>query len=174
MVADPNKQYVWGPILSRYTPSFVQQCQWAVVNARDFVGEFLKHNMFSHLDEAERDRTVSSIVTTLTDLSRNKGHDKHIHIQECKDMGLNIHELEDPNDKTLQDLVLTVHHCFMFSLSNTQAFKIIENHAGKRYVKIAQVQVATPMNIQIPQFIQDALAKEIESESKLLGPSGPT
>lgn len=51
-----------------------------------------------------------------------------------------MHELEDKNDKLLQDLVLTVHHCYMYSLSNTLAFKIIENHMGIRYVKIFQPQ----------------------------------
>ncbi len=119
MVADPSKQYVWAPILSRYTPSFVQQCQWAVESAKEFVGDFLKQNMFSELPEADRDSRVASIVSHLTDLSRNKGHDQHIHFQECKDIGLIVHELEDKNDKLLQDLVLTVHHCYMYSLSNT-------------------------------------------------------
>jgi len=28
IVADNKKQYVWNPILWRYTPSFVQQCHW--------------------------------------------------------------------------------------------------------------------------------------------------
>lgn len=160
MVADPNKRYVWNPILSLYSPSFVQQCQWAVDSVKDFLGEFLAKNMFSSLPENERSTRVAAVVSRLTDLSQNKGHDRHIHIQECKDMGLVVRELEDKNDKTLQDLVLTVHHCSMFALSNTPAIKIIENHTGKRYVKIMQ----QPQTIlQIPQFIQNALAKELST-----------
>jgi hypothetical protein len=46
--------------------------------------------------------------------------------------------LED--DQTLQDLTLTIHHCYMHSLSNTLAFKIIENQLGRAMVKIQQVQ----------------------------------
>ena len=38
-----------------------------------------------------------------------------------------------------QDLVLTVHHCYMHTLGNSAAYKIIENHKGKAIVK-QQVQ----------------------------------
>jgi membrane-bound ClpP family serine protease len=141
MIADQKKQFVWNPILSRYTPSFVQQCQWAVQNGQEFVGQFLRDNMFASLPAADRDARVNAIVVWLTDLSKNKGHDRHIHYQECQDMGLKVTSLEDPADKKLQDLVLTVHHCFMYTLSNTGAFKIIENHVGRRFVKIQQQMV---------------------------------
>jgi hypothetical protein len=57
-------------------------------------------------------------------------------------MGLKIVELE--KDPELQDLVLTVHHCYMHSLMNTSAFKIIENHKGAAFVK-QQVE----MNVQL-------------------------
>jgi len=51
-------------------------------------------------------------------------------------MGLEVRELENPQDKILQDLVLTIHHCYMYALSNTPAFKFIENHTGRRWMKI--------------------------------------
>jgi hypothetical protein len=53
--------------------------------------------------------------------------------------GLEIRLLEDKANKQLQDLILTIHHCYMFSLTNTGAFKFIENHTGRRWIK-AQVQ----------------------------------
>ena len=99
------------------------------------VSNFLQENMFSGYEEQERKARAEKIVTTLTDLSSSKGHDKHIHYDECRKMGLIIKLLEE-EDKELQDLVLTIHHCFMFSLSNSQAFKIIENHVGRRQVKL--------------------------------------
>jgi hypothetical protein len=40
---------------------------------------------------------------------------------------------EDDND--LQDLLLTVHHCYMHALANTGAVKIIENHSGAAFIK---------------------------------------
>ena len=83
------------------------------------------------------------IVKKLTDYAGNKGHDRHIHIDECIKMGLKIVRVED--DDKLQDLVLTVHHCFMHTLMNTPAFKIIENHLGSALVKRQVEQV-----IQVP------------------------
>jgi hypothetical protein len=98
----------------------------------------LEQNMLvGRPDAAQR---AATIVEHLIDLSRNKGHDKHIHFKECEELGLEIRSLEDPKDKKLQDLVLTVHHCYMFSLSNTPAFKFIENHTGRRWIKAQLVQ----------------------------------
>jgi hypothetical protein len=56
-------------------------------------------------------------------------------------MGLNIKRLE--SDATMQDLVLTVHHCYMNVLMNSAAFKIIENQNGVALVK--QAQPPTPI-----------------------------
>ncbi len=56
-------------------------------------------------------------------------------------MGLKVVEIE--SDQQLQDLVLTVHHCYMHALMNTGAIKIIENHLGARLIK-QQITVAAP------------------------------
>ena len=138
IAANNQRAYVWGPILPRYTPGFVQQCHWAIEYAGQIVKEFLCSNMLSHLPEAPREKLALEVVKALSEQSSTKGHDRHIHIDECKAIGLRVCELEDPRQQKLQDLVLTVHHCYMYTLANTAAFKIIENHVGKRYVKITQ------------------------------------
>ncbi len=51
----------------------------------------------------------------------------------AKAMGLDVSLIED--DQDLQELVLTVHHCFIHTLTNTMAGKIIENHLGNAVVK---------------------------------------
>lgn len=141
IVADRNKVLIWNPMLSRYNPAFVQHCHWSIEKSRELVVRYLKENMFLDLEEDERVARANKIVEYLTSLSSSKGHDHHIHLQECIDMGLKIQSLENPEDKMLQDLVLTVHHCFMYALSNTGAFKIIENQVGHRYVKTLVTQV---------------------------------
>jgi hypothetical protein len=163
MVADPNKQYIWNPILSRYTPSFVQQCQWSIEASKRFVGEFLEANMFADLPLAERTAVVTKIVEQLSDLKSNKGHDKHIHFDECAAMGLKVKPLEN---EEIQDLVLTIHHCYMFSLSNSGAFKIIENHLGRRYVKV-QLMQQHPVTLQLPPEIQAEMMKELAGKKDL-------
>ena len=141
MQADPGKIAIWQPILGRLTPSFVQQCQWAVERSETFVEEALKKNMFSRSKKASRDAKAERVRSSLTDLGQNKAHDRHFNIAECRAMGLKIEDLE--SDSITQDLVLTIHHCYMHTLSNTNAFKIIENHQGKAMVrqqKVALVQ----------------------------------
>ncbi len=135
---NPAYMHIWGPILSRLTPSFVQQCHWAVERSKSFVEEALCYNMFRRKHVDNRKKAAEKVKDKLTDLSENKGHDRHFHIKECREMGLNIEKLED--DKKLQDLVLTIHHCYMHTLANTGAFKIIENQEGKAMVRQQQIQ----------------------------------
>jgi hypothetical protein len=127
IVANTRKAAVWNPILSKYPPSFVQLCQWGIDRSEQFVSSVLKEAMFADPNDVEQD------------LRTNKGHDQHIHFKECKEIGLNVVQLED--DKKLQDLVLTVHHCYMHTLANTSAFKIVENHVGRAFVKVQQQHV---------------------------------
>jgi len=58
---------------------------------------------------------------------------------DCEKMGLKIKHFE--SDPTMQDLVLTVHHCYMNVLMNSPAFKIIENQNGVALVKNTQAPI---------------------------------
>ena len=80
-----------------------------------------------------------------TDYSGNKTHNRHIPFEECRGIGLDVDPIED--DPELQDLLLTVHHCFMHSLMNTTAYKLIENHLGAAFVKH---QAQTVVMQQVP------------------------
>ena len=92
--------------------------------------------MLSTLPEHEKVAAADKIYRQLFDLTKNKGHDKHFHAEDCKEIGLTVTDLEA--DKALQDLVLTVHHCYMHTLANTGAAKLIENHIGRCYAKLIQ------------------------------------
>lgn len=128
---DPDKAKVWQFIIGRYAPSFLGQCENAVDRAKTFARTCLESNMLSALDDKEE--LAAKIVNELTDFTGNKGHDRHIHYDECEKMGLKLEPLEA--DQTFQDLVLSVHHCYMNTLMNTAAYKIIENHAGVAVIK---------------------------------------
>jgi len=128
---DPVKVNVWGPILTQYRPTFLGQCQHAITWSNKFVEEQLEQVMFKGDKNAKA--TAKQITKSLSNYQRNKAHDRHLHVEDCIDMGLKIKRIED--DPKLQDLVLTVHHCYMHSMMNTSAFKIIENHLGTAFVK---------------------------------------
>ncbi|MEM9099429.1 MAG: S49 family peptidase [Pseudomonadota bacterium] len=129
--ADPRVAPIWQPMLAQLGVSFVKQCDWAIDFAKNFVGRSLASNMLN--GDPDVSEKSSKIADTLSDLGKNTSHDRRFFYQDCIDMGLVIEMLED--DEDLQDLVLTVHHCFMHVLSNAPVIKIIENHAGKAMIR---------------------------------------
>jgi ClpP class serine protease len=147
---DPDKASVWHSILSRYSPGFVQLCQFGIENSRELTKKFLLDNMFkATATEPETIAKVEKIAETLIDLSKNKSHDKHLLIDDCRRLELEVVELE--GDKELQDAILSVHHCYMYILGNMNVVKAVENHASRRYLKtMVAIPSAQPFQFLIP------------------------
>ena len=89
---------------------------------------------------SDREEKADRVIETLSSHAKTFSHSRHIHIDELKELGLNIIELEGLDDreiggcKDLQDCVLTIHHVYMQSLSQSSAIKIIENHNGSAMI----------------------------------------
>jgi ClpP class serine protease len=132
---DPDSLRVWQYIIQQYRPTFLGQCQQAIEWTKRFVGDQLQRVMFA--GEANAQEKAARIVEALSDADEHKAHERHIPITKCMAFGLEVDALED--DHNMQDLVLTVHHCYMHTLMNSPAFKIIENHTGVAFIK-AQMQ----------------------------------
>lgn len=137
---DATKARIWEPILRQYRPTFLGQCQHAIKWSEQFVQDHLATIMFAKDPNAEQ--KAKSTTRALLDYRRNRTHARHFHLQECRGMGLKVDRIEDDSD--LQDLVLTVHHCYMHALMNGPSIKIIENHLGTAFVKQI-VQIAVPV-----------------------------
>jgi ATP-dependent protease ClpP protease subunit len=131
---DRSRTAIWQTIIAQYEPSFLSRCENAIQWSNGFVQDELVRAMFR--GDADAVPKAKSIVKKLSDFSKNRTHERHIHFDECKSMGLRVRLIED--EPELQDLVLTVHHCFMHSLMNTSAAKMIENQHGVAFVKMAQ------------------------------------
>lgn len=140
---DPVKAEVWRPILMKYSPTFLSECDLGIKWASQFVDGQLRAHMFRGVKGAgER---AKKVVKGLTDYRGNKAHNRHINFDDCKKIGLDVEPIETVDGPEFQDLTLTVHHCLMHALTNTAAFKIIENHQGAAFVKqniVMQAQVA--------------------------------
>lgn len=138
---DSSRIVIWQQIIGQYRPTFIGQCENAIKWSNDFVQQQLTDHMFAGL--ADRKKRAKAITKALSSYPKTKSHDRHFEMEDCERLGLNIKHLE--SDATLQDLVLTVHHCYMHMLMNTPAFKVIENHNGVAIVKnIAQPQPQFP------------------------------
>jgi len=133
---DPMRQAIWGPILSQYPPTFIGNCENAIKWSETFSREQLADNMFHKV--RGKGKKIDRIISALTEYDEVKLHERQIGYKEGREIGLNISLLED--DQTFQDLVLTVHHCFVHTLSNTPTFKIIENQKGAAFIKHQLIQ----------------------------------
>lgn len=140
ILKDPSKLSVWQFILQKYHPTFLSECENAISLSEEFVLENLIKVMFNNKRGART--KAKRIVEYLTAYKERKTHGRHVNLDECKDIGLRIEELE--SNQNLQDLVLTIHHCYMHTLANTQAFKIIENDRGAAMVRV-QALMQVPM-----------------------------
>jgi hypothetical protein len=131
---DPSTIAVWQCIIGQYRPTFLSRCQNAIDWSNDFVKEQLANVMFEGKPDAKK--RASKVVRGLTHYTKNKTHERHLHYEECQAMGLDVQLIEEAKDASgqkdpeFQDLVLTVHHCYMHLLMNTACYKTIENHLG--------------------------------------------
>ena len=135
---DPRMAQVWGPIISKYHPTFLGDCKKAIQWADGVVKRWLTENMFSSYDNAEE--RANQVVNQLSSHNATYSHSRHIHIDELLSLGLHVIPLEGLDNhsrggcKDLQDCVLTIHHIFMQTLSSTDAIKIVENHKGNAMI----------------------------------------
>ena len=120
---------VWQVALSKYPPTLIGECEKAIKWSEDLVGRWLKEGMY----KTQNGDKVETIVKELSDHGKTKAHSRHISLKTVKKLGLNVVDLA--KDKDLQDKVLSVHHSSIITLAQTKAYKIIENHLGKSYIK---------------------------------------
>lgn len=125
---NPHSAALWQVIISKYHPTFLGACKQAIEWSEKMVFEWLQHNMCN----GDTDK-VEKIIETFANHTVQKSHARHISKKECEEVGLTITDLEA--DQYLQDAVLTTHHAFMHTFSNTFCVKIIENQNGIAYVE---------------------------------------
>lgn len=159
IAVDPAKIPVWQPIIARYHPTLIGECEKAIQWSNDMVREWLTRGMLEQ--HPERDAKSAEIVTELSDHALTKSHARHLSADKCRAMGLNVTMLED--DSRLQDAVLTVHHACVHTLSATSAFKMIENHKGVAFFQVVpqQLILQAPPNAEqftpvVPRLIEPA------------------
>lgn len=125
---NPSSAPLWQVIISKYHPTFLGACQNAMDWSDKLAEEWLARNMCS--GDANK---AKKILKEFSDHKMNKSHARHISKDKCKEIGVSVLDMEEDND--LQDLILTAHHSFMHTFSNSLASKIVENHLGIAYIE---------------------------------------
>lgn len=131
---NPKNLNSWLPMLSQYGPALLVQCQNQIDFGKDLVKTWLGNYMF----KAEDGKQAEEISEFLSNHDNFKTHGKHISINQAKEIGLKILDLE--SDQDLQEKVLSVFHATMHTL-NTTAVKVICNQNGNAFIKQFQVQL---------------------------------
>jgi hypothetical protein len=142
---DQSRAYVWQPIIAKYTPTLIGECEEAIQWSNEMAQEWLVSGMLK--DDPDARAKAVRIVKELGDHALTKSHARHLSASRCQEMGLRVTLLE--SDQRLQDAVLSVHHACILTLAGTGAFKIIENHQGVASLSVAQ-QVIVQGPAQVP------------------------
>lgn len=139
----PESIPLWQTIIAKYHPTFLGDCEKAIIWSNKMVTEWLCSNMLSDNKNAEAD--AKKIVEKLGSHKETFAHAKHIHYNECEELGIKVNQLEAfekkeiDGCKDLQDCVLTIHHTYMHTFSNSNAVKIVENHLGGAMIMSAPI-----------------------------------
>jgi hypothetical protein len=136
---------LWQPIIAKYSPALIGECQNAISWSTTMVAEWLKTGMFAGEDWAEAN--AGTIVQELSSHEETKTHARHIHRDKLVELGVKVVSLED--DDRLQDAVLTVHHACVNTLSQTPAVKVIENQNSVSFIVGVQMQTM-PLPMPMP------------------------
>lgn len=147
---DVSQLPAWTPILRSYGGGLIDFCHQQIELSQDVVAGWLEKYMLSHedvdigdADLAGKARRIAEYFGSDESYERFRTHSRPIRIEELQTIrGLRVNALEDDDD--LQDAVLSIYHALDLTFGGP-AIKIVENHNGRRMVRLQQPQV-----IQVP------------------------
>ncbi len=129
---DPEKLPVWLPILDKYPPALLTQCDNFLQLAKDLVKEWLEEYMFK--GDAEKEKKAEKIAAYLANEKNTLSHARRIDYKELKKLGAKVEQVEAmPND--FQEALRKVHLSVIMTLDNTDAIKIYESSEGGALIR---------------------------------------
>lgn len=134
IAANPRSIPVWQTILSKYSPTLIGECEKAIKWSESMVESWLKSNMFD--GDPDKDAKATAVIKELGSHALTLSHDRHLAPDLLKNLELKITDLEDDHD--LQDKVLSLHHSCIITMTQTPAYKLIENQDGKAYIQLVK------------------------------------
>lgn len=84
--ADPSRIAIWQPIIGKYHPSFLQECVNAIAWSKTVVTDWLTTGMFQ--GDLRASTKAKRVVRELSDYKKMRTHGRHVHIDQCKSLGL--------------------------------------------------------------------------------------
>lgn len=138
ILADDSAIAIWQPILAKYPPTLIGECEKAIDWSKEIVVRWLESGMFAGTGDATA--RAKAVVDELADHAVTKSHSRHYSYEAAEGLGLDIVRLEEEGNEEFQDKVLTVHHACIQTLASTGVYKLIENDIG-----VAQMLTLQPV-----------------------------
>jgi hypothetical protein len=127
---DQAKLLVWQPIIAKYPPTLIGECEKAMAWASEIVRGNLVSGMFK--EQKDPAKRAERVLGTLASHAETKSHGRHISLKRARSLGIQVSALE--TDQKLQDAVLSIHHACIQSITASSLFKLIENQDGVAFV----------------------------------------
>ena len=138
--ADPKKLPSWVPILGWYGPALLAQCDNQLALAEELVSKWLERYMFAGDPQAKE--KAERIAEYLADHNNFRSHARRVGIADLQALGANI--LDMRTEPVLHDAIRDLYTAISLTLSNTGAYKIVENSNGE-----ALIGMTLNINIQL-------------------------
>ncbi len=90
---DPAKIPVWQPVIAKYHPTLIGECEKAIEWSNEMVREWLARGMFAGDPEAAQ--KINTVLAELADHALTKSHARHLSAEKCRSIGLKVTRLED-------------------------------------------------------------------------------
>lgn len=115
----------WSILLDKYPANFMFECKNSIEWTNEILDNALKNSMFN---EKENSKKIDRIKCALITGNTTKDHTQNLSVNKCKEIGLNIKNLED--NRTMQNLILSIHYSYLNYFTLKKASKIFVNQKG--------------------------------------------
>src|SRR5260370_5900830 len=124
--ADPGKLPSWVPILGWYGPALLAQCDNQLALAEELVSKWLERYMFAGNPKANE--KAGRIAGYLADHNNFRSHARRVVVADLQALEVDI--LDMRTEPVLHDAIRDLYTAISLTLTNTGAYKIVENSNG--------------------------------------------
>ena len=137
--ADQRKLPSWVPILSWYGPSLLAVCDNQIALARKLVAQWLEKYMWAGRTDAKQ--KAEKIADYLAGHNNFHSHARRIGMADLQALDPDFNILDMRTEPALHDAIRDLYTAVTLTLSNTGAYKIVENSNGEALINMMQIQV---------------------------------
>ena len=130
----PQMMQAWSEIvLARYGGmGIIDECRRRMALSHKLVDAFLRRRMLKSDPECEN--KARELAGYFADHDNFLSHGRRVSRATAREKGMTVERLED--DDEMQDAVLSVFHALQLAFSDTLTVKIIENDAGRAFMRM--------------------------------------